>query len=228
MFAPSNAIAYGPLPAMYVPTVAPLGETTVTVFAPLSATHMLVPSNAIEVGLVPAGYVPTAPHVAGVVVGWQAARAALQPPGRDAMGPSGARQSGVAAVHALHGAVAQSLSATHVAQRPLPSQTMPPLSAHTWPLGAFAVPQQPASQVATRQLVLVAGQANRLVQGVVHAPPVDEAEAVDVAPPVSPELLDALAELVVVPPVPGKSLRGFTEHAGAIATAATMQAPTAT
>ncbi len=184
-----------------------------------------MPSNVIEVGPAPPGYVPTAPHVAGVV-GWQAARAALQPPESDATGPSGARQSWAAGLQALQGVVAQSLSATHVAQRPLLSQTVPPLSVQAAPLGAFAVEQQPASQAATRQLALGAGQSDTVVQGAAHPPPVEE--DVDVATPVSPELPEVPAELDIVPPVSGPGGRGFTEHADAVTTTAMMQAPTAT
>ena len=53
MFVPSNAIPSGLMPTAYVPSVAPLGDSSVTLLLPELTTHMFAPSNAIPCGLMP-------------------------------------------------------------------------------------------------------------------------------------------------------------------------------
>lgn len=57
----------------------------------------------------------------------------------------------------------QSLAMVHTTHLPLPSQTLPPMSAHAVRRGALAVPQQPVAHVLVRQSVDGDGQLPALV-----------------------------------------------------------------
>jgi hypothetical protein len=106
MFVPSNAISRGEVPTAKVPSVAPAGDSSVTVSLRVSVTHMFAPSNAIPHGPVPAAKVPRGPHVGAA--GVQAARVFLQATAlREATGARGARQSSTAGGQTLQGPIAQ-------------------------------------------------------------------------------------------------------------------------
>jgi len=111
----------------------------------------------------------------------------------------------------------QSLCARQATQKPLPSQSLPPVSLHVVPAGAGAVPQQPATHVGMAQAVLDTAQSAGLVQAMPASheagmPPVPLLELATALPPVEldappapPPELEATVLLAVeldVPPVP--------------------------
>jgi hypothetical protein len=91
----------------------------------------------------------------------------------------------------------QSCGPLHPTQLPLPSQTVPPLSAHGVPCPVLASAQAPFSQMASEQVVPGLGQS---VAGFTHAPP-DELLIVAKPPgPVAP--MPLLLFVDGAPPVP--------------------------
>jgi hypothetical protein len=97
---PSNAIPLGALPTAKVPSVAPAGDSSVTVLSSWLVTHMFAPSKAIQIGEVPTAKVPSvAPAGDSSVTSWLSSLAThtfvpstaipcgLVPPGKVPRGP---------------------------------------------------------------------------------------------------------------------------------------------